>query len=108
MKLGARSLRGAMGTYTAAAALAVVIIMLVLHYGPSLRPSSARVVLPARAGWSGAVLRRGDTLLELAPGQTRSIAVGAWELRLFADDGSVEERSVELREDELREFGPAR
>lgn len=108
MKRGARSIRGAMGTYTAVAALAVVIIMLVLHFGPSLRPSSARVTLPARAGWSGAVLRRGDTLLELAPGQTLGVGAGAWELRLFAEDGSVEQRQLELRADEERVFGPAR
>lgn len=108
MKPGARSIRGAMGTYAVVALIALVLVALLLRYGPDLRPARAQFTLPEAAGWSGAVLSRADATWELSAGESLELPPGAWKLRLFADDGSVEDRALTLSADEQHTPQPAR
>ncbi|GJM20712.1 MAG: hypothetical protein DHS20C15_06270 [Planctomycetota bacterium] len=108
MKPGARSIRGAMGTYAVVAVIALALIALLLRFGPSLKPARAELTLPGDAGWSGAVLSGPDDTLELAPGETLRLPAGAWSLRLFTDDGRVVDRALQLHPDEQHTLPPSR
>ena len=108
MKPGARSIRGAMGTYAVVALVALIVVALLLRYGPDLRPARAQVTLPAEAGWSGAVLSRADATWELSAGESLELPPGTWKLRLFAHDGAVEDRALTLSADEQHTLQPTR
>lgn len=104
MKRGARSVRGAMGTYAVVAAIALLLTAAALFFGPGLTPARARVMLRADGSCSGAVLERPGSQIELRPGQATSLAPGSWRARLFFADGRVDDRELQLRADELIEL----
>jgi hypothetical protein len=93
--LGARSLRGAMGTYALVGALAVAALALVLWLGGP-RPPSAEVTLPADAPWTGAVLDDGHAQLALQRGQTVQAPPGHYRLTLLGADGRSATRELDL------------
>lgn len=95
MALGARSLRGAMGTYAIVGALAVGALALVLWLGGP-EPPVAQVTLPAEGPWSGAVLDDGRTQLELRRGQRASAPPGRYRLTLLGADGAAQVRELDL------------
>jgi hypothetical protein len=93
--LGARSLRGAMGTYAAVGALAVLVLALVLWIGGPQAPV-AQVTLPAAAGLLGAVLESGQARHALSPGATLALPPGRYRLTLLRSAGPPERRELEL------------
>lgn len=96
MKRGARSIRGAMGTYFWVSAGALVVLALVLHFGPDGEPAGVRVELPADTPWQGVTLDAGDGGhgWALAPGESVQLQPGSWRLTIFAADGTSERRSL--------------
>jgi hypothetical protein len=93
--LGARSLRGAMGTYALVGALAVAALALVLWLGGP-RPPSAQVTLAADSPWTGAVLDDGHAQLALKRGETVRAPPGHYRLTLLGADGHSETRELDL------------
>ena len=94
MRRGARSIRGALGTYLWVSSAAVIALAVVLWLGPQWWPRTTRVVLAP--GWEGAILAdegrtwelRGDAELELRPGTYR--------VTLFAPGGATERVALEV------------
>lgn len=101
MKRGARSLRGAMGTYAAVGALAVLGLALVLWLGGPEVPA-AEVTLPLQAGLDGAVLESGGVRHALEPGQTLRLPPGRYRLTLLPAGAPPELREIELPAGPLR------
>lgn len=95
MKLGARSLRGAMGTYAAVGVLAMAALALVLWLGGP-EPPSVQVTLSAEGPWSGAVLDDGHAQLELHRGESVQAPPGRYRLTLLGADGASEVRELNL------------
>ena len=95
MVVGARSLRGAMGTYAIVGALAVAALALVLWLGGP-EPQAAQVTLPAEGPWSGAVLDDGHAQLELRRGQSLQAPPGRYRLTLLGADGASQTRELDL------------
>ena len=93
-KRGARSIRGAMGTYLWVSAAAVVALGLVLWYGPDWQAPTTQVTLAP--GWEGALLDDGSRSWELRAAETCAVAPGSYRLTLFAPDGEAIVRSVEV------------
>jgi len=101
---GARSLRGAMGAYAAAGALAVLALALVLWIGGPRAPV-AQVTLPAGAGLAGAVLEAPGARHALQPGAVLELPPGRYRLTLLREAGAPEVREVELPAGPVR-LGP--
>lgn len=95
MKRGARSLRGAMGTYAAVGAVAVLVLALVLWLGGP-EPPAAEVTLPAQAGLAGAVLEAGGVRHALQPGQTLRLPPGRYRLTLLPPGAPPELSEIDL------------
>jgi hypothetical protein len=97
--LGARSLRGAMGTYALVAALLVAALALVLWIGGP-RPPAARLALPAQGPWDSAVLDAGQVQASLRRGASVQVAPGHYRLTLMGPGGRSEVREIDLPEGE--------
>jgi hypothetical protein len=86
MARGARSLRGALGTYAAVGAAAVALLALVLWIGGP-RPPHATVRLPADGPWDDAVLDGALGQHALHRGQPLDLPPGHYRVTLHAPDG---------------------
>jgi hypothetical protein len=95
MAVGARSLRGAMGTYAVVGALAVAALALVLWLGGP-EPAAAQLTLPAGGPWTGAVLDDGHAQLELQAGQSLKLPPGRYRITLLGAGGASQLRELEL------------
>ncbi len=86
MRRGPASLRGAMGTYAAAAALLTGVLAVVFWIGG---PTAARgaVALPAGSRWSAATLDDGHSQHELRRGEARDVPPGRYRLTLLDEGG---------------------
>ena len=89
---GARSIRGAMGTYTYVSAATVLLLALVLWLGPGGGEKTTQVSLAA--GWQGALLESGPNSWELNAGEMFALPSGSYRLTLFADDGTTLRQAV--------------
>ncbi len=94
MRRGARSIRGALGTYLWVSSAAVVALALVLWLGPDGAPETTRVVLAP--GWEGATLDVDGRTWELRAGAELELPPGTYRVTLFAPDGEPERRELEL------------
>ena len=92
---GARSLRGAMGTYAIVGALLVAALALVLWIGGP-RPLTAHVALPAAGPWDSAVLDGGHVHVGLQRGSSAQIAPGRYRLTLLGAGGRSDVRDLDL------------
>ncbi|HEX5009086.1 MAG TPA: hypothetical protein VFY71_01700 [Planctomycetota bacterium] len=95
MARGARSLRGALGTYAAVAAAAVVVLAVVLWIGGP-QPARARVRLPADGPWDGAVLDGGLGQLSVRPGEPLSVPPGHYRVTLLGPEGRARQLELDL------------
>lgn len=100
---GARSIRGALGTYLWVSAGLVVVLALVLAFGPDGQPELVRVELHADTPWQGVTLDRGDggSGWALAPGEAVEVPPGSWRLTIFERDGVSHRWPVELSGEQL-------
>jgi hypothetical protein len=101
---GARSIRGAMGTYLWVSAAAVVTLGLVLWFGPDWELPATQVTLAP--GWEGALLDDGARSWELRADEICALAPGSYQLTLFASDGEAVVRSVEVSGEALEVGAP--
>lgn len=99
-KRGARSIRGAMATYTWVSAVAVVLLGLVLWFGPDDAVHTTPVTLAA--DWEGALLEGDGLSFELRTGETREVPSGQYRLTLFPREGDVTRQTIELGDQPLR------
>ena len=95
MARGARSLRGALGTYAAVCAAAVVALAVVLWMGGP-EPARARISLPADGPWDSAVLDDGREQLTLQRGQPLVAPPGHYRVTLLAADGRAQLLELDL------------
>ncbi len=96
MKLGARSVRGAMGAYTLAGLLLVLLFGLVLLFA---RPEAPRheVSLPADSPWDSASLDDGRHLVVLQRGERLQVLPGDYRLTLVNSAGQAEVRELSIQ-----------
>ena len=98
MKRGARSIRGALGTYTWVSAGLVLALGLVLWFGWDDEGPRVLVTLP-EGDWLGATLQGEEGLVELRAGEERALPPGRYRLTLFPAAGApVEGGELELTE----------
>jgi hypothetical protein len=95
MRRGARSIRGAMGAYALAGALAVAALGVVLWIGGPEAPR-CEVTLPADARWTHAVLDDGRTQRTVERGQRIEAPPARYRVTLLGADGASEHREVEV------------
>lgn len=95
MARGARSLRGALGTYAAVAAAAVVALAVVLWIGGP-EPARAIVRLPPDGPWDGAVLDGGLGQLSLRPGEPLAVPPGHYRITLLGPEGRARQLELDL------------
>ncbi len=81
MKRGARSIRGALGTYLWVSSAAVVLLGLVLWMRPGLPPELTE--LRMSDGWEGALLEQDGQSWELRPGSPQRVPPGRYRVTLF-------------------------
>ncbi|MGQ0553617.1 MAG: hypothetical protein ACT4PU_10400 [Planctomycetota bacterium] len=96
MKLGARSVRGAMGAYTLAGLLLVLTFALVLVFARPEAPSS-EVSLPADSSWDSASLDDGRQLVVLQRGERLPVLPGDYRLTLVDSAGQSEVRALSVQ-----------
>ncbi|MFT7465497.1 MAG: hypothetical protein ACI9EF_003866, partial [Pseudohongiellaceae bacterium] len=94
MAVGARSLRGAMSTYTWVATAVTAGLALVLWLGPCHAPSPAAVTLSAEGPWLEATLDDGSQLWELLPGEPLLLTPGDYRVTLFGADGHARRQDM--------------
>ena len=95
-RVGARSLRGAMGTYALTAAVAVLLLALVLWLGPWDRAGRPSVLLDPAGPWVEGTLDDGTRVWELVPGVALELPPGSYRLTLFDGAGASRQRRLEL------------
>jgi len=93
---GARSIRGALGTYAVCAVLLVGLLGLVLWLGPSGATAGVTLLLPAEGPWQGAALDEGGARFELRAGEQLELPAGSYRLTRFLRDGRSEQQPLEL------------
>jgi len=102
MALGARSLRGAMGTYAWTALAAVLALALVLWLGPWDGQPRATVTLDPDGPWSEGALDDGLRVWELRPGEPLELPPGPYRVTLFGPAGAELRAELELGDAPLR------
>lgn len=90
MTLGARSIRGSLGTYAWVSLGVTVALAVVLWMGPCGGPLPARVALDPEASWTGATFEDGVRTWELGRDGSLSLPAGSYRVTLFdAEGGSL-------------------
>jgi len=92
---GARSLRGALGTYAAVGAVAVLALALTLWWGGP-QPPDALVTLRADGACTGAVLDDGVQRHALQPGGALRLPPGRYRVTLLDASGAGQVRELLL------------
>jgi hypothetical protein len=92
---GARSLRGAMGTYAAVGAAAVLVLAIVLWIGGP-EPEAALVRLPPDGAWDAAVLDDGRSQLTLRRDAPLSVPPGRYRVTLLGPEGRSQLLELDL------------
>lgn len=102
MRLGARSIRGALGAYLAASVVALAALALVLWIGwprAADRGGGISVVeLASDSSWAEAALDDGQRQFSLEPGQRVAVPPGHYRLLLLSPDGRTESRELQVGE----------
>ncbi len=90
MKPGARSIRGAMGTYFWVSVVALVATAVWLASGGVEGAPVSQAILPADSGWAGATVGDGLHSVELEPGMSVGVSAGRWHVTLVPGPGGGE------------------
>jgi len=95
MRPGARSIRGAMGAYALAGAVAVALLALVLWIGGP-EPERCFVALPADSPWTSATLDDGHSQRVVERGQRIEAPPARYRVTLQDAEGGSELRTLEV------------
>ncbi len=95
MKRGARSIRGAMGTYFWVSLALLLVLGVVLWQGLGA-DDRGWVTLPTASAWSRATLDDGRSIVELRPGERVRVTPGLYRVNRFDGHGDSAPATVEL------------
>jgi len=98
VKPGARSIRGALGTYAWVTLGTMGAFLFVLWLGPCGGPADAKLTLAPDGGWIGATVDDGRRLWDLEPAESLSLPSGSYRVTLFAEEGRVRRGQLKLAE----------
>jgi hypothetical protein len=96
VKLGARSIRGSLGTYAWVSVGVTVALAAVLWLGPWGGPLPARVTLDPGARWNGATFDDGIRTWELQRDGSLALPAGTYRVTLFDETGGSVRISLDL------------
>jgi hypothetical protein len=96
VKLGARSIRGSLGTYAWVSVGVTAALAVVLWLGPCGGPLPARVTLDPEARWTGATFDDGARTWELGRDASLNLPAGTYRVTLFDAAGGSSRISLVL------------